>query len=218
MAKGRLLGTQFYALFEGDLYMELGRHANRLAEKMADALQQCGYSFAIAPVSNQLFPFSLFLIHALAKDFGFYIWEQRNEQEAVVRLVTSWATAEEHIDLFIERLRELSTQEFVILVDENDQAIGSMENWKRMLKTLNIGPFLFFFLMERAILSYSNVLPENTTARGCGRMLVAAPSPRRKHPSSSPATYLRRIRYPSVYRGSVHPLLCGGAGQQPVGK
>lgn len=145
MAKGRLLGTQFYALFEGDLFLELGRHANRLAEKMADALQQCGYSFAIAPVSNQLFPILPYsLIHALAEDFGFYIWEQRNEQEAVVRLVTSWATAEEHIDLFIERLRELSTQEFVILVDENEQAIGSMEKLEAHVKNLKHRAFSVF--------------------------------------------------------------------------
>ena len=33
LAKGRLLGIQFETLFEDDLYMEISRHAIRMAEK-----------------------------------------------------------------------------------------------------------------------------------------------------------------------------------------
>ena len=45
LAKGWLLGIQFEALFEGDLYQKIGEHANAMAEKIKQAIEQKGYSY-----------------------------------------------------------------------------------------------------------------------------------------------------------------------------
>ena len=38
LAKGRLLGLQFLELFTDDLYLEMGRHTNQQARKLAEGL------------------------------------------------------------------------------------------------------------------------------------------------------------------------------------
>lgn len=105
MAKGRLLGAQFYALFEDQLFFELGKHANIMATKLAYALKERGYKFAINPVSNQIFPIlPIEKTEELLKKYEFYIWEQLEYNQEIVRLVTSWATKESEIDQFISDL------------------------------------------------------------------------------------------------------------------
>ncbi|MBR6542454.1 MAG: type II 3-dehydroquinate dehydratase [Anaerotignum sp.] len=42
LAKGRLLGVQFDALFTDGLYFELGKHAVALADKMRETFAECG--------------------------------------------------------------------------------------------------------------------------------------------------------------------------------
>ena len=42
LAKGWLLGVQFAALFEGNRYIEIAAHANRMAQKLQDAMEACG--------------------------------------------------------------------------------------------------------------------------------------------------------------------------------
>jgi len=56
LAKGRLLGIQFLELFKNDLYFQLANHANTMAKKIADTVNECGYLFLTDPVTNQIFP------------------------------------------------------------------------------------------------------------------------------------------------------------------
>lgn len=56
LAKGRLLGVQFDALFEGELYLEIGKHENECANILKEGLKKNGYSMYIESPSNQLFP------------------------------------------------------------------------------------------------------------------------------------------------------------------
>ncbi|MFD2744453.1 MULTISPECIES: threonine aldolase family protein [Sphingobacterium] len=103
LAKGRLLGIQFLCLFEGDLYMKLAQHANLMASKIAQAIEAEGYSFLTRPQSNQLFPiFPMPLIDQLLEKYQFYIWQQVDQNQAVVRLITSWATPEKIVDALIQ--------------------------------------------------------------------------------------------------------------------
>lgn len=105
MAKGRILGAQFYALFEDNLFFDLGKHANQMAAKLADAFQSKGYEFSSNPVSNQIFPILPYpIIKELHKKYEFYVWQKLDQDKAVVRLVTSWATSETTIDQFIADL------------------------------------------------------------------------------------------------------------------
>jgi threonine aldolase len=106
MAKGRVLGAQFLALFKDNLFYELGTHANVMASNLASAFKTNGYSFATEPVSNQIFPIiPLILAEKLAEKYEFYIWQKLDEQYVVIRLVTSWATKESWINQFIEDIQ-----------------------------------------------------------------------------------------------------------------
>ncbi len=46
LAKGRVLGIQFDALFTDDLYMKVSRNAIDKAEKLINAFESAGYEFS----------------------------------------------------------------------------------------------------------------------------------------------------------------------------
>lgn len=102
LAKGRMLGIQFYALFRGELYFRLGSHANRLAQKLAGACQKAGLSLSVVSPTNQQFvimPNSL--LAQLSKNYVMTLWEKTGDTHSTVRLCTSWATTEENLDALI---------------------------------------------------------------------------------------------------------------------
>ncbi|KAF4946719.1 hypothetical protein FGADI_10923 [Fusarium gaditjirri] len=93
LAKGRVIGAQFAELFEGDLYFELARKANLAAESLSSGIAQGGYSVYAATETNQVFAvLPLGLIKVLKESFSFYVWEKCGDDEAVIRLLTTWAT------------------------------------------------------------------------------------------------------------------------------
>lgn len=107
LAKGWLLGIQFEALFEGDLYQKTGEHANAMAEKIKNAIEQKGYSFQFTPYSNQLFvilPDAV--LQKLEKEFLFTEWEKIDDNHTSIRIVTSWATKEENVQKLIEAIQQ----------------------------------------------------------------------------------------------------------------
>ena len=56
LAKGRMLGLQFDALFTDGLYEQLGAHGVAMAKIIRAACQQAGYKFFVANETNQVFP------------------------------------------------------------------------------------------------------------------------------------------------------------------
>lgn len=104
LAKGRLLGIQFDALFTDDLYLEIGRHGIEMAERLKTLLKEKGCPFYLESPTNQQF---LILkdsqAEELKKHVSFSVWEKLEEGHTVIRLVTSWSTRPEDI----ERLGEL---------------------------------------------------------------------------------------------------------------
>ena len=104
MAKGRLMGVQFDALFTDNLYFKLGRRAVELAERLKTVLSDSGYEFAWeSPTNQQFIIMDNEDVERLEKDVVFSFWEKLDENRTVVRFVTSWSTDPEDI----ERLREL---------------------------------------------------------------------------------------------------------------
>lgn len=109
LAKGRLLGVQFLGLFTDDLFFDLARHANLMAERLSQGLADQGFGFLTPAATNQIFPiFPMGLIEALQKDYGFYVWAPADAGHGVVRLVTSWATPPAKVDEFLDSVRALS--------------------------------------------------------------------------------------------------------------
>ena len=108
LAKGRLLGIQFQALFEDGLYFEISRHADQLAMKLKEAFIEHGCTFLAESVTNQQFPvFKDTELEELGKDFSFTYQERVDEEHSAVRFCTSWATKEEDVDALIEKIRNL---------------------------------------------------------------------------------------------------------------
>jgi threonine aldolase len=97
-AKGRLVGVQFAALFDHDLYFRISRHAIEMAEKIRTIFQNAGCRFYIDSPTNQ--QFVILKNETLDKlknyvEYGF--WEKYDETHTVVRFASSWATTEEGI-------------------------------------------------------------------------------------------------------------------------
>lgn len=109
LAKGRLLGIQFDALLEDNLYFEIAARANRLADKIRDTLNSIGYSYLITGVTNQIFPIlPNRLLDELSENFMFSEMEKVDDDHRVVRFCTSWATKEENVDALCDMLIRLS--------------------------------------------------------------------------------------------------------------
>lgn len=105
LAKGRLMGIQFLELFRDDLYFDLARHANRMADLLREGIRKAGYGFLTDSPSNQIFPILPDrLIENLLKEFDFHIWSRIDGDHSSIRLVTSWATREEAVRSFIDCL------------------------------------------------------------------------------------------------------------------
>ena len=98
LAKGRLLGMQFDALFTDGLYWQISRHAIDMAMELKAALLEKGYPLFIDSPTNQQF---VLLTDAqaarLGRDVAFGFWEKPDDSHTVVRLATSWATRPEDV-------------------------------------------------------------------------------------------------------------------------
>ena len=111
LAKGWLLGLQFEALMEDDLYMQISMHADRLADQIRDTLKTLGYPLVGENRTNQVFamlPDSM--LKVLAEDFSFATWDKVDETHTTVRFCTSWATRKEHVAALCARLHQLADQ------------------------------------------------------------------------------------------------------------
>lgn len=105
LAKGRLLGIQFDALFTDGLYLEIGRNAIDCARRLRGALREKGYAFYCDSPTNQLFVIlENSKMAELSRDVVFSFWEPYDDSHTVVRFATSWATAPEDVDALIELL------------------------------------------------------------------------------------------------------------------
>lgn len=105
MAKGRLLGLQFDALFTDGLYTEIAAHAVALCMKLKRAFIEKGYEMYIDAPANQIFPILSDEAHARLSNIAtFGLWERLSDGRSVYRFVTSWATKEKDVDALIAAL------------------------------------------------------------------------------------------------------------------
>ncbi len=106
LAKGRLLGVQFQALLEQDLWLETARHANQMAARLTEGFLAAGYPLYAQSPTNQVFPIlPKKKIAELAAAFSFEISAPVDQERDAVRFVTSWATRPEQVDALLCALR-----------------------------------------------------------------------------------------------------------------
>ena len=98
-AKGRILGIQFYSLFEEGLYWDIAKGAIDKAMKMAEILKNNGVEFFAEPESNQIFPiFTDEVIEKISENYMTAFWAKVDEKRSAIRICTSWATTDENVD------------------------------------------------------------------------------------------------------------------------
>ncbi len=99
LAKGRLTGVQFEALFEDGLYFEISKNAIDRAEELKELFASRGYEFFLDSPTNQQF---IILNDEQMKRIGekcrFGFWERLSDGRTVVRFATSFATTRADID------------------------------------------------------------------------------------------------------------------------
>lgn len=104
LAKGRLLGIQFDALFTDDLYFAAARHAIEMAEVLKQVFREKECHFYLeSPTNQQFIILENCQMEELKTKVAFSFWEKYDENHTVVRFATSWATRREDI----EALREI---------------------------------------------------------------------------------------------------------------
>ena len=103
LAKGRLTGVQFEALFEDGLYFEISKNAIDRAEELKELFLSRGYEFFLDSPTNQQF---IILTNDQMEKIGqkcrFGFWERIDENRCVVRFATSFATTREDLEALKE--------------------------------------------------------------------------------------------------------------------
>lgn len=108
LAKGWLLGVQFEALFEDDLYYKIARHADAAADILRQTLIDLGYQLVCPNKTNQVFvTLPNTVLEQLEKEFSFAVWDYVDADHTTVRFCTSWATKPESLQALCSTLRKL---------------------------------------------------------------------------------------------------------------
>ena len=108
LAKGRLLGVQFDALFTDDLYFEISRHAIKMADQLRSCFDELNVPYLVPGITNQIFPILPDeLLSELGKNFMFTEMERVDNAHRCVRFCTSWATKQENVDALCAELKRL---------------------------------------------------------------------------------------------------------------
>ncbi|WP_018235609.1 low specificity L-threonine aldolase [Ensifer sp. BR816] len=110
-SKSRFIAAQFEAYLAGDLWLDLARHANAMARRLAEGISALADSrLAWTPDANEVFVILKRGAAARLQQQGavFYDWHVPHhlagslaEDEGLYRLVTSFATKPEDVDQFL---------------------------------------------------------------------------------------------------------------------
>lgn len=107
LAKGRLLGIQFYELLKDHLYEDIGRYENHMADLIRQALIQKGFSIYEPSQTNQIFvDLPQKALEAIEKEFMVTHMGTVSGGERI-RIVTSWATSKEAVNAFVQLIENL---------------------------------------------------------------------------------------------------------------
>ncbi len=99
LAKGRLVGVQFDALFTDDLYFKISRHAIDMAQKLKQLVTKKGYPlFLDSPTNQQFIIVTKAQYESLQQKVVFSTWEQLSDSRTVIRLATAWSTTKADLE------------------------------------------------------------------------------------------------------------------------
>jgi len=107
VAKGRLLGVQFDALFTDNLYFDISCHAIDMAMRVKEGFLERGYKLFIdSPTNQQFVVLENSELERISRKLRCCVWESVDENHTAVRFATSWATTPEMVDELMKVLDE----------------------------------------------------------------------------------------------------------------
>ena len=103
-SKMRFVAAQFDAVLAGGLWLRNADHANRMAKRLAAAVQGTPGMLVTQPVeANAVFAvLPRRAIRALQENYYFYVWDEAADE---VRWMTTFATTEAEVDAFADDVR-----------------------------------------------------------------------------------------------------------------
>lgn len=108
LAKGWLLGLQFYTLFHDGLYFEITKKADEYAMQIKDAFAAKGIPAYIESFTNQQFVVvENRIMDKLAEKYVFEYELKIDENHSCIRFCTSWSTREEEVEELIRDIKAL---------------------------------------------------------------------------------------------------------------
>ena len=99
LAKSRVAGVQFDALFTDGLYFRIGRHAIDMAMKLREIFLTGGYEVKPSPTNQQFVVLENTEMQRLMTHVLFETWEPIDATHTLCRFVTSWATTDSDLDV-----------------------------------------------------------------------------------------------------------------------
>ena len=104
-SKMRYVSAQFSAYLRDDLLYKNAAHANEMARMLHRELLNLGFEFTQSPDANiLLLKMEPSLADKLLQKHFFYVWDENTHE---IRLVTSWDTTVEDVQLFVKDLKAL---------------------------------------------------------------------------------------------------------------
>lgn len=98
LAKGRLVGVQFDALFTDGLYFEISRHAIGMAKELKRVFEKRRIPLFIdSPTNQQFVVLENGVLEKLRETVAFSVWDKYDDARTVVRFVTGWSTEREDL-------------------------------------------------------------------------------------------------------------------------
>ena len=99
LAKGRLFGVQFDALFTDGLYFEIGRRGIETAERLKQILAKHRIPLYLETPTNQQFALlENGTLERLRERVRVSYWSQPDEAHTIVRFATAWSTTDEDLE------------------------------------------------------------------------------------------------------------------------
>ena len=107
LAKGFVCALGFEVLMSNNLYEEIGQKENECALYLKEELLKLGFKLAYNSFSNQQF---VIIDRVLAKeveaDYGFEVFEELDEKDIIIRLVTAFDTKMSDCQNFIQTIAQ----------------------------------------------------------------------------------------------------------------
>lgn len=107
LAKSRVAGVQFDALFTDGLYFKIARHAIDKAMQLREIFIKAGFQLKDSPTNQQFVILSNAQMKRLAESIAFETWEPIDDNNTLCRFVTSWATSEEDLKVLDNAINSL---------------------------------------------------------------------------------------------------------------